>query len=228
VGEEVLNELYPGGFRHNEQSIRVVELLENEGRGLNLTWEVRDGILKHSKTGADVLEKQGDDAVTLEGQICKLADAIAYINHDIDDAIRAGVIDEDDLPAEAARVLGASHRQRINTLVADVIDFSWCATGGAEEPVIGMSPKVREMTNTMRQYLFRKVYNILSDEAERDRDVVRLLYRYFTACEPELPPEYRLRGESIERRVVDYIAGMTDRYAKDTFERLYPDGGATG
>ncbi len=224
IGEEVLNEVYPEGFRHNEQSIRVVELLENEGRGLNLTWEVRDGILKHSKMGTDVLEKQGDDAFTLEGQICKLADAIAYINHDIDDAIRAGVIAEDDLPAEATSILGTSHRQRINNLVADVIDFSWCATGGNEEPVIGMSPNVRDMTNTMRQYLFRKVYNILSDEAERDRDVVRILYRHFTAREQDLPPEYKLRDESVERRVVDYIAGMTDRYAKDMFDKLHPDG----
>lgn len=226
IGEEVLNELYPEGFRHNEQSLRVVELLENEGRGLNLTWEVRDGILKHSKTGTDVLEKQGDDAGTLEGQICKLADAVAYINHDIDDAIRAGVIDEDDLPAEATRILGTSHRQRINTLVADVIDFSWPVTGANEEPGIGMSPKIRDVTNTLRRFLFEKVYNILSDEAERDRDVVRLLYRHFTTYEQNLPPECKLRDESIERRVVDYIAGMTDRYAKDMFVKLHPDGRA--
>lgn len=226
IGEEVLNELYPEGFRHNEQSLRVVELLENEGRGLNLTWEVRGGILKHSKTGTDVLEKQGDDAGTLEGQICKLADAVAYINHDIDDAIRASVIDEGDLPAEATRILGTSHRQRINTLVADVIDFSWPVTGANEEPGIGMSPKIRDVTNTLRRFLFEKVYNILSDEAERDRDVVRLLYRHFTTHEQNLPPECKLRDGSIERRVVDYIAGMTDRYAKDMFVKLHPDGRA--
>ncbi len=226
VGEEVLNELYPEGFRHNEQSLRVVELLENGGRGLNLTWEVRDGILNHSKTGTDVLEAQGEDANTLEGRICKLADAVAYINHDIDDAIRAGIIDEDDLPTEATRFLGSSHRQRINTLVADVIDFSWSATGTNEEPVIGMSPQIRDATNTMRQFLFQKVYNILSDEAERDRDVVRLLYRHFTGREQDLPPEYKMRGESIERGVVDYIAGMTDRYAKDMFDKLHATGRA--
>jgi len=224
VGEEVLNQLNPGGFRHNEQSIRVVELLENEGRGLNLTWEVRDGILRHSKTGVDVLDRQGDDAATLEGRICKLADAVAYINHDIDDAIRAGIIAEGDLPSEATRVLGASHRQRINTQVADVIDYSWSATGTGEEPLIGMSPEIREATNTLRQYLFRKVYNILSDEAELDRDVVRLLYRHFTVREQDLPPEYKLRDEGVERRVVDYIAGMTDRYAKDMYDKLHPGG----
>jgi dGTPase len=224
VGEEVLNELYPEGFRHNEQSLRVVELLENGGRGLNLTWEVRDGILNHSKTGTDVLERQGEDADTLEGRICKLADAVAYINHDIDDAIRAGIIAEDDLPSEATRILGASHRQRIDTLVADVIDSSWFAIEANEEPGIGMSPQIRDATNELRQFLFQKVYNILSDEAERDRDVVRLLYRHFTARKQDLPPEYKLRGESIERGVVDYIAGMTDRYAKDMFDKLNATG----
>jgi dGTPase len=220
----VLNELYPEGFRHNEQSLRVVELLENGGRGLNLTWEVRDGILNHSKTGTDVLERQGEDADTLEGRICKLADAVAYINHDIDDAIRAGIIAEDDLPSEATRILGASHRQRIDTLVADVIDSSWFAIEANEEPGIGMSPQIRDATNELRQFLFQKVYNILSDEAERDRDVVRLLYRHFTARKQDLPPEYKLRGESIERGVVDYIAGMTDRYAKDMFDKLNATG----
>jgi dGTPase len=226
VGEEVLNDLYPGGFRHNEQSLRVVELLENDGLGLNLTWEVRDGILNHSKTGTDLLDKRGDVPYTLEGQICKLADAVAYINHDVDDAIRAGIIAESDLPAEATRVLGNSHRQRINTLVADIIDVSWPVTGAGGKPGIGMSPEIRETTNTLRQFLFEKVYNILSEEADRDRDVVRLLYRHFTAHDEALPPEYKLRDDSIERRVVDYIAGMTDRYANDMFKKLHQNGKA--
>ena len=226
VGEEVLNDLNPGGFRHNEQSLRVVEILENDGQGLNLTWEVRDGILNHSKTGTDLLDKRGVDPCTLEGRICKLADAVAYINHDVDDAIRAGVIAESDLPAEATRILGDSHRQRINALVADIIDFSWPATVAGGKPDIGMSPQILDTTNTLRQFLFQKVYNILSEEADRDRDVVRLLYQHFTEHDEALPPEYRLRDEGIERRVVDFIAGMTDRYANDMFRQLHPTGRA--
>ncbi|MCL0094397.1 deoxyguanosinetriphosphate triphosphohydrolase [Dehalococcoidales bacterium] len=129
VGEEVLNELYHRGFRHNEQSLRVVDRLEKNGQGLNLTWEVRDGILNHSKTRVDILGEGWGKVNTLEGEVCKIADTIAYINHDIGDAIRAGIITEDDLPPSAITVLGQSHSQRINTMVCDVIDYSWSARG---------------------------------------------------------------------------------------------------
>ena len=217
VGEEVLNELYPPGFRHNEQSLRVVDLLENDGHGLNLTWEVRDGILNHSKDRADVQGNSSGKAGTLEGQACKIADAIAYINHDIGDAIRAGIITEGDLPLSAITVLGNSHRERINTMVCNIIECSWAARGEnvTASPSISMSPHVLEATNTLRDFLFERVYNpnAAQAEAEEARDILRLLYHYFLKHEDKLPAEYRAHGEEIERRVGDYIAGMTDQYA---------------
>ena len=220
VGEDVLNELYHQGFRHNEQSLRIVDFLENDGRGLNLTWEVRDGIVNHSKSRVEVLGEDWGQSNTLEGEVCKLADIVAYINHDIGDAIRAGIITESSLPLSAARVLGLSHSARINAMVSDIIEYSWAVTGydaGETDSRIGigMSPGVLEATNTLRDFLFDKVYNVRSalQETERAREVVRLLYDYFTRHEDMLPPEYRLHSDEKERRVVDYIAGMTDQYA---------------
>jgi len=217
VGEDVLDELYSSGFRHNEQSLRVVDLLENDGRGLNLTMEVRDGILNHSKARADILGESSGKASTLEGQVAKIADAIAYINHDIGDAIRAGIIIEDDLPTSAATVLGNSHRERINTMVCDIIEYSWPAWGedNTASPAISMSPPVLEATNTLRDFLYQRVYdvNAAEEETEKAREVVRRLFRYFLKYEDKLPAEYRSRDEDTERKVVDHIAGMTDQYA---------------
>jgi len=180
IGEEVLTELYHQGFRHNEQSLRVVDLLENNGQGLNLTWEVRDGIVNHSKTGADILGQDWGEVNTLEGEVCKLADIVAYINHDIDDAIRASILTEDDLPSSATTILGHSRSQRINTMVCDIINHSWAVSGdnAGERPRIGMSPQVLEATYTLREFLFNRVYNLRSaeGEAEKAREVVRLLY----------------------------------------------------
>ena len=224
VGEDVLDELYHRGFRHNEQSLRVVDLLEKNGQGLNLTWEVRDGILNHSKTRVDILGQGWGKVNTLEGEVCKIADAIAYINHDIGDAIRAGIITEDDLPVLTTTVLGHSHSQRINTMVCDIIDHSWAVRGYdiMDNPTIGMSPQVLEATNTLREFLFDRVYNVRSaqKEAEKAREVVRLLYKYFNEHEDRLPPEYSFYSDEIEQRVVDYIAGMTDQYALRLAEEL--------
>ncbi|MDD5126668.1 MAG: deoxyguanosinetriphosphate triphosphohydrolase [Dehalococcoidales bacterium] len=225
VGEDVLNDLYPGGFRHNEQSLRVVDLLENEGRGLNLTWEVRDGILNHSKARENIFGAVAGQPATLEGQICKIADAIAYINHDIGDAIRAGIITESDLPAEAISVIGDSHSHRINTMVFDVIEHSWAASGSAatrKRPSITMSPKVMAASNTMRDFLFERVYNVRSAQAESDkaRDVVRFLYHHFNRHAAKMPTEYGNPADEAARRVVDYIAGMTDHYALRLAEDL--------
>lgn len=227
VGEEVLNSLYREGFRHNEQSLRVVDLLEKDGHGLNLTWEVRDGILNHAKTGADILGEEWGQVRTLEGQVCKIADIIAYINHDIGDAVRAGIILDDDLPAEAVAILGRSHSGRINTLVADVIDSSWAATGAdsGQWPVIGMSPQVLSAANILRQFLFERVYNVARDEAEQAREVVRVLFEHFIEHEEKLPGEYSRRDDSVERKVVDYIAGMTDNYALRLADELTRGGG---
>ena len=231
MGEEVLNELHPRGFRHNEQSLRVVERLENDGRGLNLTWEVKDGILNHSKPREGILSKQRVTASTLEGQICSIADAIAYINHDVDDAIRGGIISAEDLPRKARDVLGDSHRQRINTLVADVIDASWAATGeGGGKPSIGMSQEVQDSANALRDFLFRKVYQCETIRREDDkvRRLIRMLYEYYLQYPNELPEKYLQnlpdggKVQALQDIIVDYISGMTDRYAMDSFQALYP------
>ncbi|MFC1897041.1 deoxyguanosinetriphosphate triphosphohydrolase [Chloroflexota bacterium] len=224
VGEDVLNELYQEGFRHNEQSLRVVDLLENGGRGLNLTWEVRDGILNHSKTKVEILGEGWGKMNTLEGEVCRLADTVAYINHDIDDAIRADIITEDDLPLSAITILGRFHSQRINTMVCDIIDYSWMSSGytTVDNPAIGMSPQVLGATNNLRDFLFARVYNVRSaqKETEKARGVIRLLYKYFTENEDQLPSEYRFYSDGIEQAVVDYIAGMTDQYALRMAEEL--------
>ena len=223
VGEDVLNELYHEGFRHNEQSLRVVDILENNGHGLNLTWEVRDGILNHSKTKVDIWGEGWGKVNTLEGEIVKISDTVAYINHDIDDAIRAGMIAEGDLPISAITELGNSHSLRINTMVCDIIEHSWAVRDlNKENPVIGMDPQILEATNTLREFLFERVYNIRSaqGEAERAREVVRSLYKYFNEHEDRLPSEYRFYGSDTERRAVDYIAGMSDLYALRLVEEL--------
>jgi dGTPase len=219
IGEDALDELYREGFRHNEQSLRIVDFLENDGRGLNLTWEVRDGIVSHSKSQAgEILGKEWGKVGTFEGEVVKIADMVAYINHDIGDAIRAGILTEGDLPLEAIEVLGLNHSQRINTMVGDIIISSWDIRTCdiiEEGPAIRMSSRVLKAANLLNDFLFKRVYNPRSaqDEAEKARTVVRSLYNYFTKHGDKVPPEYYRHGETIERRVVDYIAGMTDQYA---------------
>ncbi|MEQ4490057.1 MAG: deoxyguanosinetriphosphate triphosphohydrolase [Dehalococcoides mccartyi] len=215
AGEEVLNELYPKGFHHNEQSLRVVDRLEKNGQGLNLSWEVRDGILNHSKSRSNILGEAHNKAVTFEGQICRIADAVAYINHDILDSIRAGIIKANDLPLGAVSVLGNSHSQRINTMVCDIIKSSWSCTGlipGAE-PEVTMSNKVLGASNTLRDFLFEQVYQSKDRKAEHEREIVRLLYKYLVDHQDLLPMEYIALSDKPEQRVVDYIAGMTDLFA---------------
>ncbi|MFH1382258.1 MAG: deoxyguanosinetriphosphate triphosphohydrolase [Chloroflexota bacterium] len=223
VGEEVLNELYPPGFSHNEQSLRVVDFLENDGRGLNLTWEVREGIVHHSKSRANILENWGK-VNTLEGEVCRIADIVAYINHDIDDAIRAGVILEEALPVAAATVLGHCLSERINTLVCDIIEHSWSIRTAKRltDPAIGMSPTILKATNILREFLFERVYTRHSAQAEakKARATVRRLYDYFNRHQNKLPPEYAPFGDEVERRAVDYIAGMTDQYAQGLADEL--------
>jgi dGTPase len=224
VGEDVLDELYPKGFKHNEQSLRVVDKLEKNGQGLNLTWEVRDGILNHSKDIKDIKAKSQDPA-TFEGAVVKISDMVAYINHDIDDAIRAGMITEGDLPVLAVAKLGNTHSLRINTMVCDIIENSWSVRDGeSENPTITMSPEILEATDNLRLFLLERVYNIRSaqEESERAREIVRLLYRYFNEHEDKMPPEYSYYKDKPERRVVDYIAGMTDQYAIRMAEELSP------
>ncbi|MEJ2740231.1 MAG: deoxyguanosinetriphosphate triphosphohydrolase [Dehalococcoidia bacterium] len=224
TGEEVLNELLPEGFRHNEQSLRVVDLLEKYGQGLNLTWEVRDGILNHSKSSIGILGEGWWDIATVEGQVVKIADIVAYINHDTGDALRAGIITEQELPADAVRVLGNSSSSRINTLVLDIVAHSLDSFNDTlnQKPAVGMSDSILTASNELRDFLFNKVYNsgLASKEKDRAKDIVHMLYTYYLQHDEELPDEYRLRDDGIERKVADYIAGMTDLYAMHKAEEI--------
>jgi dGTPase len=224
-GEDALAELLPEGFSHNEQSLRVVDHLEKGGMGLNLTWEVRDGILHHSKSRRSVMQTQSDLPATLEGQIARLADAIAYLNHDIADAIRAGLLTDDDLPASVRRILGSRHSQRINTLVCDVVDESWAATGllgSGVTPVIAMSPPVLAATDELREFMFQRVY--LWEDTQPDavsaRRLVNFLFEYYLAHPDEVSSDFTLPDNPAWQRVADYIAGMTDTFAIDLGLRL--------
>lgn len=210
AGERVLNELMPGGFQHNAQSLRVVNRLENDGEGLNLTYEVRRGILCH--TGPDRAE-------TLEGQILRLADKIAYINHDIDDAMRGRIIFPTDLPVSILQTLGYDHGQRIATLTLDVIESSM----GKNE--IAQSPACREAMMELREFMFEHVYHNPTAKGEEGKaqNMLRSLFNYYRGDPDRLPDEFqeiRVR-EGIDRAVCDYIAGMTDKYAVEKFGQVF-------
>jgi len=229
VGEEVLNELCPDGFRHNEQSLRVVDLLEKYGSGLNLTWEVRDGILNHSKGDINIFGEGWSEVGSVEGQVVKISDIVAYINHDTSDALRAGVITNKELPGLTIKCLGNSSSQRINTLVSDIVYHTLSAIENTnqEKPTVGMSPEILQAANELREFLFDKVYNsnLARTEKEEAKAVVRDLYRYFCKHPEELPEEYNHRYDSLERKVTDYVAGMTDRYACRMTEKVSPKTG---
>ncbi len=213
-GEAVLNDIHPGGFQHNVQSLRVVEVLESQHgrRGMNLTKEVRDGIVNH--TGPNL-------PLTLEGQIVRFSDRIAYINHDIDDAIRSGVISEKDLPAGCLRILGDSHSKRINTMVMDIIESSM----GQNQVV--MSDECQESMNELRSFMFTHVYK--SNKVKRDEDLrnvsnlITSLYEYYNENPKELPEESQEMMEEFGTReiVKDYVAGMTDRFAINLYNDLF-------
>ncbi len=225
IGEDVLNELAPGGFHHNQQSLRIVDFLENEGKGLNLTWEVRDGIVKHSKSRAPVLGDDWGGVGTKEGEIVKIADIIAYINHDIDDALRAGIISLNDLPPKALAVLGGTHSRRIDTMVNDVVRTSWQVSGYSSPDLpagIGMSEPVKTATGILRDYLFDNVYHVQSaqKESEHARKIVKNLYVYYKKHTNDLPREYRARGESVDHWATDQVAGMTDLFAENCAREL--------
>lgn len=209
TGEAALDAIYPSGFHHNEQSLRVVEKLEGK-HGLNLTWEVCDGILCH--TGAQI-------PATLEGKIVRIADRISYINHDIDDAIRAGIIQESDLPGDCVSILGNRHKARINTMVTDIIEQS------RGKPEISMSDTVQAATDGLRRFLFQHVYvgSAAKKEEAKAQRIIRTLYEYYLENPDSLAKEYRDEDaeEGLARCVVDYIAGMTDRFALKTFERYF-------
>jgi dGTPase len=218
AGEEALAECLPEGFRHNYQSVRVLDVLENEGRGLNLTHEVLDAVEKSSKVREDIFAEGWGVPATLEGEVVKTADAIAYVNHDILDAIRAGLISEADLPGAAQRVLGRGHAERLNTLILDAIEASWPATGevaGATSPHVQFSPEVRAAANELREFMFQRVYfyDQTRAEAERGKRVVTFLFAHFTHHPEGISPGFSIAGDHVERQAADYVSGMTDRYA---------------
>ena len=225
IGEDELNQLHRDGFHHAQQGLRVVEYLEKQGRGLNLTWEVRQGIVSHSKPRGDFLDGICPNDLSLEGQTCRVADVVAYLNHDLADAFRAGMLKERDLPVEVVDVLGSRHSNRINIMVSDIVTSSWGGTGRkitgtVQPPTIVMSPTVRETVNIMRDFMFEKVYLPASqgEEAQNAREVIQLLYSYYDKKRDEIPAEY---GNN-SRSVVDYIASMTDQYALRAAERIQP------
>ncbi|MGV8074334.1 MAG: deoxyguanosinetriphosphate triphosphohydrolase [Syntrophobacteraceae bacterium] len=221
-GERVLNEIVPGGFYHNEQSLRIVDHLEKDGLGLNLTMEVREGILKHSKGRYNpILVETDQKASTLEGQVVRLADIVAYLNHDLDDAVRADILKTRDIPLEIRRRLGFRHSERIHTLVEDIIH----TTIDLELTEIGMSSKMLSLVEHLRGFLFDRVYEIplLQDEIRRAQKIITDLYEMFLKDDGLFEKEVNnINPEAPrERQVCDYIAGMTDRYALDLYKRIF-------
>ena len=212
AGERTLNSLCPMGFAHYKQSIRVVEFLEKDGQGLNLTWEVRDGILNHRTSG---------NPSTLEGKAVRLSDKIAYINHDIDDGIRAGILKESDIPSEYTDVLGNSTKERLNTMISDIIMNSI----GKNDLV--MSEPVRKAMTELRKFMFESLYlnpTAKSEDAKADK-LITELYRYYVANTDKLPDTYKRFitefDERPEQVVCDYIAGMSDQYSISKFQEIF-------
>jgi dGTPase len=216
AGEQALADALPEGFRHAEQSLRVVEDLER----LNLTWETRNGIVNSSKVREDMFAEAWGTPATFEGQVVKLSDAVAYINHDIGDAIRAGLITERDLPSELEETLGSTHAQRINTLVLDVIATSWPVSARDDDSVgrdfkIRMSEQGATAANTLREFMFQRVYlwEGRRDEAEEAKRIVRTLYSHYAEHPDEIQSNFVDPNDETWRKAADYVAGMTDAFA---------------
>ena len=206
-GESILNSICPHGYRHYEQSLRVVDCIEKGGAGLNLTYEVRNGILCHTNKIAD----------TKEGNVVRVADRIAYINHDIEDAIRAGILHTDDIPSDVTDILGNTKTQRITTLVASVVAH------GTDE--IGMEPEIQKKHDQLHTFMFERVYYnpIAKQEENKAKLLIETLYDYFIAHPNELPEEYLAiaKKEDVHRAVCDYISGMSDSYAVNLYQDLF-------
>lgn len=215
AGERALNEVFPEGFKHYQQSLRVVDFIENKGKGLNLTYEVRNGIVCHTR---------GTEAVTLEGRIVKLADKIAYINHDIDDAVRGGVISEGNIPPEARRCLGETKSQRINTLVTAAVQNT------VDEVCLGR--EVQGAFDILHEFMFDRVYTnpVCKSEEGKAIDMIQRLYEFFCSHPDELPNEYIAIAwkDGAARAAVDYIAGMTDSYALKVYTDYFIPRGWNG
>ena len=211
AGERALDEIHPGGFTHYQQSIRVVQILEKNGEGLNLTWEVRDGILNHRISGSPT---------TLEGQVVRFSDKLAYIHHDMDDAQRAGIFQEDDIPITIRVTLGDSCKERLNTLIHDTIRNSY----GKDK--VEMTPEIAEAMRELRTLMFRSVYNnpVAKKEERKARTMLQEMYLYYSRHPEQMSREYQkliAEGENRERVACDYISGMTDQYAMAKFKEIF-------
>jgi dGTPase len=221
AGERVLSSLVPGGFNHYEQSLRIVDVLENNRHGLNLTWEVRDGIARHSKGkhGMPVGAPPELRASTIEGQVARVADIVAYVNHDIDDSVRAGVLNEKDLPKEAVQLLGHTHSERIGSLVSDVVHQT--IDGGMSE--IRMSEPVLNALVALRSYLFEAVYEnqVATAEFGKAAGILGGLWEKVQQRPEEFLDLRTVEAEGVDVAAQDFVAGMTDRYAVRLFEQLF-------
>lgn len=221
AGEEVLDELHPGGFDHYKQSLRVVDVIEKDGRGLNLTHEVRDGILKHSKgRGMIMPEAEKERPATLEGQIVRIADIVAYLNHDLDDAIRAGVVQRTDVPDHIARVIGKSYAKRIDSMVRDVVQASLARDLSA----VVLSGEMGAAIYALRDFMFQAVYEnpVVRAELDKAKGILRSLYAYYLDNTEEAFRDVPIPRDTEKHRLVcDFIAGMTDQFALMTYEKLY-------
>lgn len=212
AGEKALNAIHEGGFAHYQQSVRVVEVLEKDGRGLNLTWEVRDGILNHRTSGTPH---------TLEGQVVRLCDKISYIHHDMDDAMRAGIITEDDIPITLRMQLGFTIRERLNTLIHDIVENS------RDRDCIAMSPDIQEAMMDLRALMFENVYQnpVVKKEEDKAVKMLKELYGYYREHPEAMSQEYidliRKKGERTDTAVCDYLSGMTDQYSLMKFQEIY-------
>ncbi|MDO4805310.1 MAG: deoxyguanosinetriphosphate triphosphohydrolase [Lachnospiraceae bacterium] len=212
AGERALNQVCPYGFHHSEQSGRLVDILEKDGKGLNLTWEVRDGILNHGTA---------DSPSTLEGQTVRLCDKISYIHHDMDDAERAGILCEEDIPMHLRSLLGESTRERLNTFVHDIVQNS----SGKDK--VSMSEEIGEAMQELRSFLYRNLYtnDVAKGEEKKAQAMLSELYRYYVTHSADLPLDFRMlidkRGEMLERVVCDYISGMTDQYSMTKFREIF-------
>lgn len=221
AGEAALNKLIKGGFDHYRQSVRVVEVLENEGQGLNLTKEVRDGILKHSKgqKGELLRKRPKSRAMTLEGDIVRISDIIAYVNHDIDDGVRSGLLDAASLPRDIVSTLGSDARARIDRMVRDVIQ----ATLDGNYESISMSAEVLEALEKLRDFMFERLYltPAVRDEFVKAQRVLTELFEHVTTHPDRYLDMSRMEQDGVERLTVDFIAGMTDRYAINLYEKIF-------
>ncbi|MCL2790038.1 MAG: deoxyguanosinetriphosphate triphosphohydrolase [Desulfobulbus sp.] len=231
AGEFSLNQLHPKGFKHYQQSLRIVDCLENDGQGLNLTWEVRDGILKHSKGyGAILPDDTTELSATLEGQLVRVADIMAYVNHDMDDALRGGMLANNDLPAHLRTVLGDRSWQRINAMVGDLVATTLARGDGR----LYLSARMNDTINELRSFLYDNVYRNyrVHNEFEKAQRIIRDLYGYFlehelpedgigNCCRPRRPAQTEEDEQQDHRQVCDFIAGMTDRYALALYTQIF-------